>query len=171
MEVVDDDGNPSPPGHDGTVVVTNLFNRTMPLIRYVLGDHTAVVDGDVGECRCGTGLMSIRTPAGRSEDFITLPDGQRVSPRILDDLVYDASAARGLDHPFYQSVRDYQAIQDTPHSIRVLYLTDSAIPAFVSEVLKRGFRALHPALTCEARAIETLASAESGKRRRVVSNL
>src|SRR2546423_8189267 len=38
VEVLEDDGSPTPQGEEGNVVVTDLYNYGMPFIRYATGD-------------------------------------------------------------------------------------------------------------------------------------
>jgi phenylacetate-CoA ligase len=64
------------PGEAGAVLVTDLLNLAMPLIRYRIGD-VAVVEG--GVCACGRGLPRIRSVEGRSSDFLVGADGRLVS--------------------------------------------------------------------------------------------
>ena len=171
LEILDEGEGACAPGQEGDVVVTNLFNHTMPLLRYVLGDRSVLLPEAPSTCHCRPALQSIRAPFGRSEDFIQLSDGTRVSPRILDDLVHDASAAQGMDHPFFQSVRDYQVIQESPTNLRILYLTDHALPDFVSDQFQLGLRAVHPNLRCEVQSVSALIPEKSGKRKRIISHL
>lgn len=170
LEVLDTMGNPCAPEDDGAVVVTNLFNHTMPLIRYSLGDYTSIAQRVPVSCRCDPDLLSIRPPAGRSDDFILLPNGQRLSPRIIADLVYDASAVEGTGSPFFESVRDYQVLQSSPDFIIFSYLTQLRIPDRVASLLAEGCKELHPSLRCEVRAVEELDQETSGKQRRIVSH-
>ena len=48
LELVGEDGRPAGPGQMGRVVVTPLFNRAMPLIRYETGDYA--VAGEASGC-------------------------------------------------------------------------------------------------------------------------
>ena len=64
----------------GEIVCTDLTNYTMPFIRYGLGD-IAVLSKE--KCSCGRSFPRIRLIQGRSDDFITLPSGRIVSPRLL----------------------------------------------------------------------------------------
>src|SRR6185437_4278751 len=50
VEVLDDDGQPTPPGEEGDVVITDLYNYGMPFVRYANGDRG--VAGFEG-CACG----------------------------------------------------------------------------------------------------------------------
>lgn len=71
IEIVDDDYMPVPAGQPGTrLLVTNLFNRTQPLIRYELDD---LVTASAEPCRCGRPFPLLKTIEGRSDDILELP--------------------------------------------------------------------------------------------------
>ncbi len=74
------DGKPAAAGEAGEVVVTDLLNTGMPLIRYRIRDMAAPVEG---VCRCGRGLPRLRMAGGRVTDFISTPDGRIVSGASL----------------------------------------------------------------------------------------
>ncbi|MFN7991477.1 MAG: hypothetical protein U0R44_04945 [Candidatus Micrarchaeia archaeon] len=85
VEIVDDHGNPVPEGTSGNVIVTPLWQRTMPFIRYRIGDRAALG----GRCPCGRGLETIKMIDGRQDDMIRLPSGAIRSARsinIMDDI-------------------------------------------------------------------------------------
>ena len=65
------------PENVGRVLVTDLLNRSMPLIRYEIGDFASWVDGPA--CPCGRSLPRIAQIEGRSTDFLRLPDGTLIS--------------------------------------------------------------------------------------------
>ena len=70
-EVVDDRNRPVPPGTVGAkVLVTVLFSRTQPLIRYELSD---TISSTEGACPCGRTFGLVGSIEGRIEDVITLP--------------------------------------------------------------------------------------------------
>lgn len=77
IEIVDDDGAPSPPGATGRVLVTGLVRRSMPLIRYELGD-VAESTGYATGCSCGLAWPTLGRIGGRSEDLVRTPDGRRI---------------------------------------------------------------------------------------------
>jgi phenylacetate-CoA ligase len=78
-EIVDDEGNPVPRGRTGSIVLTPLWRRAMPLIRYRLGDRTAFG----GRCRCGRGLHVLKPVEGRHNDLIALPSGNVISAHLI----------------------------------------------------------------------------------------
>jgi len=73
VEVLRADGSPAGTGETGEIVVTDLTNRAMPIIRYRIGDNG--VPGE--ECACGRGLPVLATIWGRAYDFVVAPDGRR----------------------------------------------------------------------------------------------
>jgi phenylacetate-CoA ligase len=75
VEVLDDDGQPAPPGVAGRIVVTDLMARTMPMLRYETGDRAALVHEC---CRCGRTSPRLVGLVGRAADAVSLSDGRRL---------------------------------------------------------------------------------------------
>jgi phenylacetate-CoA ligase len=66
-------------GHDtrtGQLLVTDLTNLAMPLIRYQIGD---VVVKRQEKCPCGRGLPLLERVIGREADFVLTPNGRLIS--------------------------------------------------------------------------------------------
>jgi phenylacetate-CoA ligase len=125
LEVVDRNNRPVPPGVRGDkVLVTQLFNRAMPLIRYELSDRVTLADG---LCPCGRPHRRLAAIEGRREDVLRLParDGGHVDlhPRRLRSSLLRLPA-----------VRQYQvaATLDTLH-VRVV-LRDSGGAAALGDI-------------------------------------
>ena len=71
VEVVDDKYRPVPTGEYGSkLLVTTLFSRTQPLIRYELNDSIRV---STEPPRCGLPFAVLESIQGRVEDSLTLP--------------------------------------------------------------------------------------------------
>jgi phenylacetate-CoA ligase len=70
------DGQPVPPGQPGSVVVTDLTNRAMPLLRYQVGD---VAVWSERRCLCGRGLPLLERLEGREADYVVTADGELIS--------------------------------------------------------------------------------------------
>jgi phenylacetate-CoA ligase len=96
-EVVDEDNRPVPPGVYGhKVLVTVLFSRTMPLIRYEMSD--SVRRASCPHCPCGRPFALIDGIQGREEDVLRFPakSGGQVSVQpIVLHRVMDAVPAGG----------------------------------------------------------------------------
>lgn len=79
VEVVTAAG-PAGVGEPGAVLVTDLMNFAMPLIRYRLGDVAEWADG---ACECGRPLPRLRRVVGRVSDFLVGADGRLVSGAVV----------------------------------------------------------------------------------------
>ncbi len=69
IEIVDTEGKPVVPGEVGEVVVTELNNYALPLIRYRLGDFAVAMDPEK-QCACGRGLPLMGAIEGRIQATI-----------------------------------------------------------------------------------------------------
>jgi phenylacetate-CoA ligase len=67
---------PAAPGEMGSILVTDLLNYAMPLVRYRIGDVGAWASGT---CPCGRALPRLERVAGRVTDFLVGCDGRLVS--------------------------------------------------------------------------------------------
>ena len=80
LEGVDARGRPVPPGEPShTTLLTNLANRTQPLIRYDLGDSITVLPAP---CPCGSQMPAI-VVQGRSDDVLTLAGRHGLPVKLL----------------------------------------------------------------------------------------
>ncbi len=77
------DGAPVAEGQEGEIVLTGLTNRAMPLLRYAIGD-IGVAGSGAGPCPCGRGFPTMGLVEGRVDDFLALPSGRRLSPRMVN---------------------------------------------------------------------------------------
>jgi phenylacetate-CoA ligase len=93
------------PGVEGDLLLTDLYNYTMPLIRYRVGDR-AVLSPD--PCGCGRSLARIASLAGRVAEAIRLPDGR--------DLGF-AAVSRFFNQ--YGFIERYQVAQSGPAHLEV----------------------------------------------------
>ncbi|HEU5072564.1 MAG TPA: hypothetical protein VFU02_00285, partial [Polyangiaceae bacterium] len=108
-EVVDEKNQPVPAGEFGCkVLVTVLFNRTQPLIRYEMSDRVML---STAGCTCGLPLAVLGGIEGRSENVLRLPSlsGELVS--IHPNLFHEALESL--------PVQAWQVLEE-PERIRVL---------------------------------------------------
>jgi len=111
IELLDPQGEEVPDGQVGRVVVTDLFNRATPLIRYDgLGDYAVRKEG---LCSCGRPLPLLARLEGRMADSVVLPNGQTVHPYSL------TLALEDIPH-----LNKFQIRQERPDHIRVLLVKD-----------------------------------------------
>jgi phenylacetate-CoA ligase len=95
------DGKVLGPGESGDVVVTDLHNYGMPMIRYVNGD-VAVLAAE-GRCGCGRALRRLERVDGRRADTMLDGAGNAVPGIVFHVLFSDARQ---------EIVRQFQAVQN-----------------------------------------------------------
>jgi len=76
VEIISHDDIISGNGSMGEIVVTDLMNEAMPLIRYRIGD-VGILSNKV--CSCGRGMPLLSRVIGRTADFLIKKDGTRIS--------------------------------------------------------------------------------------------
>ncbi|MDB9823376.1 hypothetical protein OAC89_06740, partial [Deltaproteobacteria bacterium] len=79
FEVLGDNDQPVGPGEEGDLILTSLYARAMPLIRYRLGDRVSM---EPDPCPCGCSFPRIRRIVGRADDLLRLPSGEWVHPVV-----------------------------------------------------------------------------------------
>jgi phenylacetate-CoA ligase len=170
LEVVDDAGDPVPEGTEGRVLVTNLYNWTMPFIRYDLHDRGVMLDGE-GRCACGHRGPRMAIIQGRDDDFVILPGGRRVSPRLvataINRAVAEVSPLGGFDRHF----RRFQVIQDAAHHLIVRIVPEKGRSVDFESVIGIMLRTIHPDLRCTVEIVDDLPCEPSGKFKKVVSRI
>lgn len=88
------------------LIFTSLANHAMPLIRYDMGDYG--VQNSLS-CKCGRQTPILSSIEGRLEDYITTPDGRKVS---------------GMNQVFEwaENIKEIQVYQTNSSSIEVRYI-------------------------------------------------
>ncbi len=113
VEVLDDGGRRCEPGQVGRVVVTDLHNFAMPLIRYVIGDRAEVGPA----CSCGRSLPTLSRVLGRERNLVVLPSGERYWPLV------------GLhEYRKIAPIVQYQAVQHSTELVELRLVTEADRP-------------------------------------------
>jgi phenylacetate-CoA ligase len=81
-EVLNKDGEQVAPGEAGELVVSNIFTKSMPLLRARIGDVVTYTDEP---CSCGRRTMRIKV-IGRADDMILIK-GTNVFPTTVEEMV------------------------------------------------------------------------------------
>lgn len=132
VEIVDDDGNPVPPGVTGHVAVTALWNRLAPVVRYRVGDAAALADRP---CRCGWAGPALARLEGRVLDWFVDAAGGRVSPMRLW-LGQHVAPDVDLDRT------QYQVRQDTSGALTVDLVRRPPFPPETLDAITASYRAV-----------------------------
>lgn len=116
LEFLDDDGEPVV-GKPGRVVVTKLYGRGTPIIRY-----TGIEDMAVpleGKCSCGLETQLIKKIEGRRADSIILPDGETIPPLSITGIPGEVMSEFG-DY----RIKQFQIVQKSPDEMELLVVID-----------------------------------------------
>ncbi len=108
-EIVDENGKPLPDGITGNLLLTDLNNYAMPILRYKINDVTAK---SRHRCTCGRGLPVYEKVTGRILNLLQATDGSYVHGGYLYYIIEDM-AAQGMGH------LQLQAIQEERNRIRL----------------------------------------------------
>ena len=150
VEVVDDEGAPVSAGEMGRVVVTNLHNLAMPLIRYDLRDLGTMAEG---ACPCGRSWRRLETVVGRRGAVVVLPSGKLLHGEFFTHLFY----GRG-------EVRRFQVVQPTREALEISIVRGEAFRETVSqEIVCAIAEQADPDFQVEIRVVDRLPPLPSGK--------
>lgn len=156
VEVLNDDGKPTPDGEVGNVVVTDLYNYGMPFVRYVTGDQAVA---GFGQCRCGRGLPLLSEVRGRKVDVIRTPSGRRLSGVFFPHLMKD-----------FPSIRQFQVAQPSIDRLELrVVLAPSWNRADQRQVMDVMKRTIGDDVRIDWQPVESIPLTRAGKHRVVVS--
>ena len=152
--VVEIDPLPGGPPNCGRVLITDLYNRSMPLIRYEIGD-IAQWSYDERPCPCGRSLPRIANIEGRITDFLRLPNGEMISGPSLALLIGQTAG-----------VRQAQFVQPAPDEIRLDVIPADGFGSHtIDELRRRLYPYLRDQIRFSVRSVREIASEPSGKYR------
>jgi phenylacetate-CoA ligase len=142
-------GKPAPPGELGEIVVTDLHNYAMPLIRYRTGDVGTLSEQP---CSCGRGLPLLGEVSGRSSDFFVTRSNKLIHGEYFTHLFY------GIP-----SIKRFRVVQESVDHVHVKIIPDGEIsPLELNRVLTEIGRLMEQAnVTIET--VGTLEPTRSGK--------
>lgn len=112
VEVVDENDRPVI-GKPGQIVVTDLHNYAMPLIRYRTGDIAVMTNR---RCSCGRNFPMLEDVMGRASDTLITGDGTRMHDMFF---LWKLSRVPGIDR--------FQVVQDSLTHITVNIVHDRSV--------------------------------------------
>lgn len=153
VEFLKEDGTEARPGEEGNIIVTDLINRGMPLIRYRVEDIGVPSDRT---CLCGRGLPLMERVVGRQADFLKRPDGSLVAGVSLVERTLTA----------IPGIEQMQLIQDEMLRIRANVVKDSSFCDKSEDALRSELQSvLGRQVTIEITYVQNLDQTRTGKYR------
>ncbi len=158
VEILDASGQPVPTGEVGEIVVTDLYSREAPFLRYGTGDMGAL---SARQCPCGRPLPLLEKIEGRRTDFIVAPDGT-----ILHALsaIYILREIEGIEQ--------FRIRQTKVDRFRIQLVRNQNYRRESEEQIREGFRKrLRAPVEVSIEYLTTLPPEPSGKFRQVISEV
>jgi phenylacetate-CoA ligase len=159
VEVVDAAGLPVPPGTPGAVVVTDLTNLVMPMIRYKVGD-VAVLKKE--RCSCGRSYPLLTSLEGRIADYVRTPSGEYISGISLTE-----NFAMQLE-----GVKQLQIVQERiDHLLFRIVANESGVSPQLEQLSCLVAERFGDSMGYDVELVESIQSERSGKYRFCISML
>lgn len=159
IEILDDNNQPVEAGIEGKVIVTSLYNKAMPFIRYELGDR-AILSGKIKN-----GNRVLEKVVGRTNDIIKLPSG-KVSPGLTFYYISKKLLESG------GRIKEFIIIQKTINSFLFKYVSQEELSISEKlEIQKAMDLYLEPNLICEFLHCEFIERTKAGKLKHFFSEL
>lgn len=137
------------------LLVTSLTDRTMPFIRYELGDTGTLQDG---ECACGSPFPMMAMGACRQNDLVRLRDGRRVHPAFFNGLLYGRNA-----------IQQYQWVQHAVDELCLNLVCRQRLGREDEQAIRRRVAdELDPQIRLEFAYVDEIARTPVGKHRFVI---
>jgi phenylacetate-CoA ligase len=140
------------------LIVTSLTNRTMPFIRYDIGDAGKLREG---ECSCGSPFPMMEMGLCRNNDLIKTRSGKSIHPSYFNRLLYGQT-----------DIRQYQYLQSELDKITLNIVSPTRLGIETTNSLKERLRReIDTNMVLEINYVDEIKRSISGKHRFVISEL
>lgn len=160
VEILDKNNNVLKEHQKGEIIITNLSNYGMPLIRYRIGDLGAL---DYSQCSCGRGLIRLDNVYGRTVGILKSSNGDLIDGLYFIHLFY-----------FRKNVKKFQIIQNKIDEIEIniMTLNKKSLEAWSEEeLINRTKRVMGDDCKVNINYQEDIPPSKSGKFQYIISNI
>lgn len=158
VEIVNEQGNPQPPGVSGEIVVTHLATADFPFIRYRTGD-VAMLGTEI--CSCGRNLPVLEDIQGRTTDFVVAANGTIIHGLALIYVLRDLP-----------EVREFKVIQESIDLTRVMLVAGQNFSAETEHRIVVGLqKRLGESVRIVVQLVDRILPEKSGKFRYIISHV
>lgn len=156
IEIVDNNDKPLPYGRLGRIVVTSLYNKAHPFIRYDLGDIGSLKKID-------SKTIILEKLEGRKEDYVQLPSG-KTAPGLT---FYYITKSVMKDN---STVKEIKVVQTKIDGFEIHYTATNRFTENQEDTIKNAlYDYLEPNLTISFHKFEQLQRSKSGKLKQFTS--
>jgi len=120
LEFLDGQGEDVAPGEPGHLVITKLYGRGTPVIRYTgMNDFIIPLEG---LCPCGINTHLLGIVGGRKADSIILDEGKIIPPSAITGIPGKVMHEMGTD-----KIQQFQIVQKSLSRVEILLVIDGAL--------------------------------------------
>jgi len=159
LEIIDGDGQRE---SQGRVIITNLDDYAMPIIRYENGDMASWSNE---RCSCGRNLPLLKEIEGRIYDFIKGPNGKDVHTGFFDGILNEMN----VDKKY--SIKEFRVVQERIDKIRIEFVTEDNLNKRDEKIIKDKINEYVGEMEIEIRKVKEIPMTKMGKKMFVVSML
>lgn len=159
VEILDENDAVLPYGEEGRVVITSLYNKAHPFIRYDLGDIGVLSE-----------ISTVRKPIlkkliGRTNDIVVLPSGKKAAGLTFYYITKSVIENDG-------NVSEFVVEQSRLDTFKISYVSKNELSEDEKTSIKNEvIRYLEPHITINFERIERLKRSKSGKLKQFISKL
>ncbi len=159
VEILDIDNKPVPLGQEGKIVVTALYNKAHPMIRYEVGDIGILSESSTSK------YPVLKKLTGRTNDIAILPSG-----KIASGMTFYSITKKLFDDE--GNVKEFVIIQIKMDTFEIVYTSDNPLTTNETENIKSAFSTfLEPGLTLILNRKKTLERSSAGKLKQFTSEV
>jgi phenylacetate-CoA ligase len=157
VEILDDNNRILPFGKEGRIVITSLFNKAHPFIRYDIGDLGSLSDNS-----------TIKKPIlhkliGRTNDMVILPSGKKAAGLTFYYITKSVTENDG-------NVSEFIITQNTIDSFKISYVSQSELSVkHKNKITEEVQNYLEPHIKVTFDRVEQLQRSRSGKLKQFTS--
>ena len=159
VEILDENGTVLPNGEEGRIVITSLYNKAHPFIRYDLGDIGTL-----------SKLSTVKKPIlerliGRTNDLILLPSGKKAA-----GLTFYYVTKTVIDN--HSNVKEFIIEQLKLDSFKISYVSDVSLSQEKISIIEEAIsKYLEPNLAISFERLKKLVRSKRGKLKQFKSYL
>jgi phenylacetate-CoA ligase len=160
-EFINENGENSSNKEIGNIILTDLWNYSMPLIRYDAGDMAVYTDE---KCSCGRELPLVKSIMGRSIEQIILPDGNTLPGLTFTDIFEKEGV--------FEYVLDYQIVQEKINKFHINMVITDKYNAQISNKIQRFFEEhMGIPLDINFNFVDQISRTNANKRKLIISKV
>lgn len=151
VEVVNEQGKILAPGEEGRIVITSLYNKAHPFIRYEIGDT-----GTMAENSCSKKPV-LKQLLGRTNDIAMLPSG-----KVVPGLTFYYVTKSIIEDD--GQVKEFIVKQTAPEKFRIIYVAERPLSSEKLTKIKKAMATyLESGLQVDFQHEKTLSRSKRGK--------